>query len=109
TDLCRSYLVNPNGLGPSYRNWRPSTCCRPSSACVSTEADAVVTEQDRRRLIAHIRTLAPLEFPVQQPAEDVSAGAAPPGTKGLYSGCVKSRSPPAPIRRGNWRLCRRPR
>ena len=26
---------------PSYRNWRPSTCCRPSSACVSTEADAL--------------------------------------------------------------------
>ncbi len=28
---------------------------------------------------------------------------------GLYSGCVRSRSPPAPLRCGNWRLCRRPR
>ena len=27
----------------------------------------------------------------------------------LYSSRVRSRSPPAPLRRGNWRLCRRPR
>ena len=35
---------------PSSRKRRPWNCCRPSSACVATEADGLVqTQQDRRK------------------------------------------------------------